>query len=155
MDAKTKKLIRSQIHDTTIPEELKTVNVLAGATRLLSTQCFERLKAVYVKNGYELKENLTLSGISDYCDMERKACFLFSERIDPMITRTTFDIGGAGPYDDFNSDCNEIIRLVLLYIDRCSRDKAAFGKVFKTLRQLPSKGIFTDEDIARFKMKGI
>lgn len=154
-DEKTKKVIRAQIEASTIPEELRALNLMANATQILSVQCFERLKAIYAANGYVLKDNELLSGIVDYCKTEKSAVFQFSQRIDPLITRTTFNIGGSSPYDAFNADSNEIIRLVLLYIDRCSKDKAAFGKVFKTLRQLPSKEIFTNEDIARFKMKGI
>lgn len=153
MDAEHKKIIREEINQSTIPEELKVLTIMANATRILSEQCLQRLRAIYVKNGFKLKENSLLSGINDYCRMEMQACFQFTHSVEPLIQHSTFEVGGVENYDSFNADSNEIVRLVLLYIDRTANDKEAFAKVFKTLRNLPTKGIFEDKDISRFKMK--
>lgn len=153
MDTEKKKDIRRQIDETTIPEELKVLTIMANATRILSEQCYQRIRAIYAKNGFLLKDNELLSGITEYSNMERKACYQFFHKVEPMICHSTFDVGGAEQYDSFNQDSNELIRLILLYIDRTSMDNEAFGKVFKVLRNMPSKGIFNNEDIARFKMK--
>lgn len=54
-------------------------------------------------------------------------------------------------YDSFNSDCNELIRLLMMFVDRCSRDEEACREVFAALERQTSKGIYPDEDIERFK----
>ena len=153
MDTEKKKIIRKEINESTIPEELKVLTLLANATQILSEQCMQRMRAIYAKNGIKLKDNELLSGINDFCKLQKQASFQFFHKIEPLICHTTFDIGGTQEYDSFNADSNELIRLILLYVDRTSTDQEAFAKVFTTLRKLPSKNIFNDEDISRFKMK--
>ena len=41
----------------------------------------------------------------------------------------------------------------MLYADRIC-DEDTYAKLFKTLRQMPTRGIFSDEDIARFTNNG-
>ncbi|MGN1155687.1 MAG: hypothetical protein ACI4TK_05885 [Agathobacter sp.] len=159
----TQKAIRADIASSTIPDELKVLYLMANATELMSTQTFVRLKNVFARHGYTIKENELLTGITEYCRLIKRATFHFYERIEPQIINATYSAGrfeddttGEGDiaaYDGFNQDTNEICRLVLLYIDRTSRSKEGFAKVFKTLRQLPSAGIIHDEDIAKYKMK--
>lgn len=61
----------------------------------------------------------------------------------------------AEAYDGFSQDQLEVVRLLMLYVDRTARNNDAFAKVFATLRRMPGNGLFKDEDIARFKMKKI
>ena len=56
-------------------------------------------------------------------------------------------------YDHFNEDCNEILRLVMLYLDRCAGSDSAHLQVFGLLEGMPSSGLFTPEDIQRFVMR--
>lgn len=154
--------IRADIDNSTIPDMLKVLYLMANATELLSSQSFLRIKAVFAKHGFVVRENELLSGINQYCKLIRQATYQFFERIDPQITNATWGIGrdennpdapgNSSALDGFNEDANEIVRLVLLFIDRTARNNDGFSKVFKTLRQLPSAGIFNDEDITRFKM---
>ena len=163
MDKKELDKIREDIGNSTIPDMLKVVYLMASATELLSQQSFLRIKAVFARHGFVARENDLLSGINQYCKLIRQASYQFFERIDPQILDATWGIGrdednpdapgNSSALDGFNEDANEICRLVLLYIDRTARDNEAFSKVFKTLRKLPSTGMFNDEDIARFKMK--
>ena len=157
----TQKAIREEIGASTIPEELKVLYLMANATELMSTKAFIRLKSVFRKHGYTINENELLTGITQYCRMIKMATYHFFERIEPQIINATYSAGryedeptgDIAAYDGFNQDTNEICRLILLYIDRTARSKDGFAKVFKTLRQLPSSGIFNDEDIAKYKMK--
>lgn len=55
-------------------------------------------------------------------------------------------------HDDNMRDANELIRMAMLYYDRCFLDFANVNAVFKFLRELPGQDIFTDEDIERFRM---
>ena len=163
MDKKKRDLIREDVGKSTIPDMLKVMYLMANATELLSQQSLLRIKAVYARHGFRVKENELLSGINQYCKLIRQASFQFFDKIDPQIVNATWGIGrdeddpnapgNADALDGFNEDANEVCRLVLLYIDRTARNNEAFAKVFKTLRQLPSAGIINDEDISRFKMK--
>ena len=160
---KQHKAIYDDIKNSTIPEQLKVLYMMAYAVELLSVQSFERTKAVFLKHGYKVKDNELLTGINDYCKLIKMASWSFEQRVEPQIIGATWgaekdednpDVpGDTNAYDSFQGDANELIRLVMLYIDRTARNKDGFAKVFKTLRLLPSSGIFNDEDIARFKMR--
>ena len=156
--------IRSDIDSSTIPEMLKVLYLLANATETLSQQSFQRIKAVFVKNGVEPKENDMLTGINDYCRSVKLSVTQFYKYIEPHIKGATFDVfyergdkemieNAIASYDDFNSDSCELIRLILLYVDRTAKNNDNYAKVFKTLRMMPSCGLFEDKDIARFKQK--
>ena len=153
MDKDIKKKVWDEIDNSTIPEEIKCMYLLADATETMSTQIFERIKRIWVKNGWKLSENELLTGINDYCKSVKRAAFLFYQKIEPQVSGATFDIGGTDAYDSFNGWANEICRLVLLYLDRCAANKETFSKIFTTLRKLPSGGLINDEDIAKYKMK--
>lgn len=157
------KKIRADIKASTIPEELKVLYMLANAVEIISNQSLLRIKAVYARHGYNIKENDMLTGLNKYCQMQKLASNQFFERIDPHIINATWGCdrdeddpnapGNPAAMDSFNEDSNEIIRLIYLYIDRTARNNDGFAKVFKTLRQLPPSGLFNDEDITRYKMK--
>lgn len=55
-------------------------------------------------------------------------------------------------HDDNMRDANEIIRLLMLYCDRCFLYFDNVNSVFTHLRSLKGQDIFTDEDIERFRM---
>ena len=152
-----RRAIRHDIAKSTIPQQLKVLYLMASATELLSQQSFQRIRAIFAQHGLQARENELLTGITQYCRFIKMATFQFFEKIDPLIINATWgqdpSAGGASALDGFNEDANEICRLVLLYIDRAAQNNDGFAKVFKTLRQLPSSGLFRDEDIARFKMK--
>lgn len=150
MDKATKDKIRKDIDKSSIPDEVKVLYEMAGATELISTQVFERIKSVYAKNGYKCSENELLSGINEYCKAVKRASFLFFQRIEPSVCGATIDVYGSKSYDWFNSDINELCRLVLTYIDRCARNNENYDKVFESLNGLSSCGIFSDEDINRY-----
>lgn len=153
MNKEILKNIRASIDNSTIPEEIKALYELAAATELMNTQVFERIRAKYIRNGYRCTENDMLKGINDYCKAVKMASFLFSQRIDPAIFNATYNVAGSKAYDWFNSDTNELCRLILLYIDRTARNNENYEKVFSFLQGLPSCGIFKDEDVKKYVQK--
>lgn len=153
MDKETRKKIWKYIEASTIPEEIKVLYLMADAVETMSTQIFERIKAVYVRHGYKLSENKLLTGIVEYSKTVKRSSFLFYNKIEPQVSGATFDIGGTDSYNDFNGWANEICRLVLLYMDRCAADKSVFAKTFSMLRKLPSGSLIDDKDISKYKMK--
>ena len=163
MDKETRKKIKKDIDQSTIPEEMSVLYMMADATDIMCNMIYNRIKAVYARNGFKVNENDLLTGINEYCKSIKRAAFQFQERIEPQIQGATWGRhqddehpdapGDSDAYTNFMEDGNEICRLVLLYTDRCARSQQNYGKVFKTLRQLPSGGLIKDEDIARYKLK--
>lgn len=163
MDKETRKAIHDDIGNSTIPEEMKVMYLMANACQLMVEHCYNRVAKVFARHGFKTGENELLTGLNDYCKAVRMAGYHFYNRVEPQIADATWGMGrdednpgGGGntkAYDGFNEDANEICRLVLLYIDRTSRSNDGFARVFRTLRQLPSQGIINDEDISYYKMK--
>ena len=163
MDKKTRKAIFDDIGKTTIPEEMKVMYMMADATQTMVEHVYERVAQIFRRHGYNTGDNELLTGLNDFCKAVRMAGYHFYNRVEPQISNATWGIGrddenpgGGGnskAYDGFHEDANELVRLVMLYVDRTARNNDGFAKVFKTLRQLPSNGFFKDEDISHFKMK--
>lgn len=148
------------IHSSSIPAEIKLMVQLANSCQTVVEDVFNRIKGIYAMYGFRPNENEILKGLYDYCKSVKAAGFYFYNKIDPLIADATFYGGdedadgmtGSQRYDAFNSAANTGVRLMMLFADRVGDDET-YGKLFKTLRQMPTRGIFSDEDIARFKMK--
>lgn len=54
-------------------------------------------------------------------------------------------------YSNVIADANELIRLIMLYVDR-SHSEDGYYKIFRFIRSLPENGIFPEWYIARFAM---
>lgn len=154
----------NELHSTTIPNEIKLMIQMANSTFVVVNDVFSRIKGVYAKHGFRpTNDNEILTGLNDFCKSVRQAGYHFFNKIDPLITDATFYGGseddaddgmtGSQRYDAFNGAANIGVRLLMLYADRVANDET-YSKLFRTLRQMPTRGIFTDEDIARFTNKG-
>lgn len=149
------------IHSSSIPNEIKLMVQLANSCQVVVEDVFSRIKGVYAKHGFRpTNDNEILKGLTDYCKCVRQAGYHFFNRIDPLITDATFysgdDEDGMTPsqrYDAFNGAANVGVRLLMLYADRIY-DEDTYGKLFKMLRQMQTRGIFSDSDIARFTNNG-
>ena len=144
INAEAAKAAADDIHASSIPNEIKLMVQLANSCQVVVEDVFNRLK-----------------GLTDYCKAVKAAGWHFFNKIDPLITDATFFSGdeihdGMTPvqrYDAFNGAANIGVRLLMLYADRIC-DEDTYGKLFKTLRQMPTRGIFSDTDIARFTNNG-
>lgn len=149
------------IHSSSIPNEIKLMVQMANSCQVVVEDVFNRIKGVYAKHGFRpTNDNEILKGLNDYCKAVKAAGFHFFNKIEPLIVDATFYSGdhedgltGAQRYDAFNGSANIGVRLLMLYADRIC-DEETYGKLFKTLRQMPTRGIFSDEDIARFTNNG-
>ena len=164
MNKDTIRKIRSMITSTSIPEEISALYLLASSVETISRDVYRRIRSIYAWNGIVCTDNALLSGMNSYCEAVKLATSRFYKDIEPQIDGVTFSLfydpnkpdtaeEGANAYDNFSDDANEMCRLLLLYIDRTARNKESFEKVFTMIRDLPSCGIFKDEDISRFKQK--
>ena len=160
INAEAAKAASDDIHAFSIPNEIKLMVQLANSCQVVVEDVFMRIKAVYARHGFRPGDNEILKGLTDYCKAVKAAGYHFYNRIDPLITDATFFSGdiedGMTPiqrYDAFNGAANIGVRLLMLYADRIC-DEEGYGKLFKTLRQMPTRGIFSDTDIARFTNNG-
>lgn len=154
MNKETRKLIREKIGKSSIPDEVKLMYIVACACQYLVEHCDSRIRNVFASCGVKTRGNDLLSGLNDYSKAVKMASARFYDRIEGQIIGATYDIGGAESYDSFNGDATELIRLMMLYIDRTAHDSGKAGEVFALLDKMPSLGIFKDEDIEHFKTKG-
>lgn len=146
--------IKRDVDNSTIPMLLKALYYLADSVSIIDSQCYERLKGVYARHGVYTNENELLKGINDYCKTEKMAVRQFFHNIEPTIIESTFDFGdktGVDGYDSFHSNASNIVFLVLMIIDRCCDDLDAYTEIVQFIHDLPSKGIYTEDDFERFR----
>lgn len=162
INAKAAKSADKDIHTSSVPNEIKLMVQMANGTMAVVEDVFSRVKGIYARHGFRpTNDNEILKGMTDFCKAVKAAEFHFFNRIEPLIADATFYGGddqedgltGAQRYDAFNGAANVGVRLLMLYADRV-KDEEGYGKIFKMLRQMPTRGIFSDEDIARFTNKG-
>ncbi len=161
INAVAAKAADKDIHASSIPSEIKLMVQMANSTEVVVQDVFNRIKGVYAKHGFRpTNDNEILKGLTDYCKAVKAAGWYFFNKIEPLIEDATFFSGdyedgmtGAQRYDAFNGAANIGVRLLMLYADRIC-DEETYGKLFKTLRQMPTRNIFSDEDIARFTNNG-
>ena len=162
INAVAAKAADKELHSTSIPNEIKLMIQMANGTQAVVEDTFSRIKGVYAKHGFRpTNDNEILKGLSDYCKAIKAAGWHFFNKIEPLIEDATFYGGdddedgmtGSQRYVAFNGAANIGVRLLMLYADRVSDDDS-YAKLFKTLRQMPTRGIFSDDDIARFTNKG-
>lgn len=162
INAEAAKAADKDIHSSTIPNEIKLMVQMANSCQVVVEDVFNRIKGVYAKHGFRpTNDNEILKGLADYCKAVKAAGWYFFNKIDPLITDATFFAGddredgmtGIQRYDAFNGAANIGVRLLMLYADRICDDET-YAKLFRTLRKMPTRGIFTDSDIARFTNNG-
>lgn len=158
MDKLTRKKIRKEMLESSIPDEMKLMLLLSSACQNVAQHTFSRIKWVYLNNGVDLKESEIFSGLNDYCNAIKSASFHFFERVNPHIINSTWNVGmeetGEGnivAHQGFENRVNECIRLLLKYIN-CADGREAYDKVFALLARLPKDGPFEDKVISHFKV---
>ena len=161
LNAAAAKAADKEIHSSTVTSEIKLMVQLANSCQVVVEDVFNRIKGIYARHGFRpTNDNEILKGMTDYCKAVKSAGWYFFNKIDPLIVDATFysgdgddDMTPVQRYDAFNGAANVGVRLLMLYADRIG-DEDSYSKLFRTLRQMPTRGIFTDEDIARFTNKG-
>ena len=160
MDKKTREAIHKDIDNSSIPEEMKFMYIMASATQSVVEHVFSRIKGVYLNHKYVCTENDVLSGIIDYCKAVKAASFHFYERIQPQIDNATWGVGldeneegDVVAWTGFAAKANEIVRLGLNYTN-AEDAKKMYEAVFTTMRRnAAKKPLFENKVISHFKMK--
>lgn len=81
--------------------------------------------------------------------LEQARCYLEKFGLDTSC----WEAVGKDPhrYSNIIADANELIRLILLYVDRAHTEEGYYD-IFRHLRALPENGIFPEKFIGRFNM---
>lgn len=153
MDKGKRKIIRDRIDKSTVPDEIKLMYAVASACQSIVEHCDTRIRNIFTQSGVKTAHNDLLSGLNEYCKNVKMASSRFYNYLDKQIIGATYDIGGAASYDGFNGDVAELVQLMMLYVDRTARDKDKAQQVFDLLAEMPSLGIFKEEDIKHFVKK--
>lgn len=157
MKEKIRKAIQSEIAATSIPDEIKVMFLLAGATQSILEDADHRIRNIYRAYGIEIQSHDVLDGLASFCKAARSAGYNFYEKINPRIIRATYNIEGEENdirrYDCFSEDQSEIVRLLMLYLDRTTRNSSRVEEVFSLLQSMPTVGMFDDKDFQRITIK--
>lgn len=93
MDKETRKAIHDDIGNSTIPEEMKVMYLMANACQLMVEHCYNRVASVFARHGFMTDDNDLLTGLNDYCKAVKTAGFHFYNRIEPQICDATWGLG--------------------------------------------------------------
>ena len=154
--------IYEDIDKTTNPNELKVAYVMADACQTLVEHIYGRIQRVFLRHGYKIRENEHLSGLMEFDKAVKLAGMHFYGKVEPLIQNATWGCNGdrdnpdapgnVAAYDKFHEDSNELVRLIMMYVDRCAGGEGTRDKVFKVLEELPSGKQFDEKDFEHFNV---
>jgi hypothetical protein len=160
MDKETLKKIHKDIDNSSIPEEMKLMYLIANATQSVVLHVYDRIKSAYIMHGYNTTENPLLKGLNEYCKTVKRASTLFEYMIQPQINNATWGIGldendkgKVVAFDGFDAKSKEFVRLLQNYMNAADAEKM-YKAVFTTMRRNASPNpLFENKVISHFKMK--
>lgn len=158
MDKNIKLAIAEDIYNSSIPEEMKLMYLMAGGLQSIVLHVCSRINAVYKQYGYRCVVNDKIKGVSDYSKMIMKASEEFESRIQPLVNELTWeqgedDSGNVTAFDGFNAKANELVRLCMNYMNAEDPDKM-YAAIFTAMKRNAAKNpIFEDKVISHFKIK--
>lgn len=146
MTQETEKRIGAACKETSLGWKVNVLYVLTAAVDVLVNDVDRDLKKIGTSFDKEKKRTF-----GRYAKSVRD-CAYWVDRlgIDETVWRASGE--SARRYDGFLADARELLRLILLYVDR-SHSEDGFYRIFRFLRSLPENGLFAEEDIARFEFK--
>lgn len=128
--------------------KVNLMHLVARALDILVTDTVNTLR----DGGYEWQRE-SKQAFKRYVKCVEDSCYWFEKAIEDEVEDAVANSGeGWELYDSYLEDANEIVRLLLLYMDR-SHDLSNRDKIFRFIREIPEQGLFTDEEIDRFRMK--
>lgn len=140
--------------------KLTALHVLALATQILMEDMDAEMKLEGVSAEWRRETRFGLKEISDNIGKASR-CFgkartAYERFIEPSKDRCMRDKDGRfSPqmYTDNLKDANELLRLSLLYMEKCYQDFDNVNAVFRHLRSLKGCGVLEDTDIERYRIK--
>jgi hypothetical protein len=124
---------------------INVLHLMLQATTVLVEDIDQQLKAQGNRFHREKKQY-----IKNYArSLEQARYWMEKFGLDTSCWEAVGEDGRA--YSNVIADANELIRLVMLYIDRAHTDDGYY-KIFRYLRSLPENGLFPEWYIGRFNM---
>lgn len=128
--------------------------LMAGATQSVVEDVMKRIRGIYRRNGFIIKDNEMLSGLNDFCRCIKQADFHFFNRIDNHVINCTWGMGrdenhpdapgNAEAYDGFSQDQLEVGEAVDAI---CGQDGKEQRRVRKSVRH-------AEEDAGKRALQG-
>lgn len=125
-----------------IGNELKLAYNFAQATDILLASIGRRLKQ-FGGMRQEKKQNF-----NRFTKAVKDAAYWYERAFEGDLEAAT--CGEWSRLDGYRQDANELIRVMMLYIDRTTTYKT-YGEVMEYLRNLPEGGLFSAEDVKRYE----
>lgn len=127
-----------------VGNELKLAYNLAQAVDILLASVARRLSAF---GGMKREKKMAFS---QFRKAVESAAYWFDRAFEGDLEAAT--CGEWLKLDGYRQDANELIRVMMLYIDRTTTYKT-YGELVKHMEDMPEGGIFSAGDIARFNFK--
>ena len=138
---------KERIKSVKIPEiidfEANTLYIIARAMEILIYDIDKRLN--YHRRRFDEDKRKLFAHITDYIDK-------LKEKFDKLEKDYTYNLNTTD-YDTMNRDANELVRLILLYGDKCSCDRENSEDLFQLLKFMSGKNVVKDDDLKRFYLK--
>lgn len=127
-----------------VGNDLKLAYNLAQAVDILLASVARRLSAF---GGMKREKKMAFS---QFRKAVESAAYWFDRAFEGDLEAAT--CGEWLKLDGYRQDANELIRVMMLYIDRTTTYKT-YGELVKHMEDMPEGGIFSAGDIARFNFK--
>lgn len=136
---------RIQKASSLIGNELRLAYSLSMAVDTLMNDIALRIRHL---GGFKRERKMNFA---TFCDCVRKA-MVWWEKCEFEKEFITMSEGDMNRLDGFRQDANEIIRFVMLYIDRTGSEETR-DAIEKILTEADSFNIFNESDLARFSYR--
>lgn len=128
--------------------EINVAFSMVNATMLIMRDVKTRL----LNNGGVMRQEVK-KDFNDLLKAVDRVLYL-EEKFDAAVTRTMGDRVGD-EYEMWMEDYNELARLVLLWVEKCDNDAEKKNAVWKLLNGMEGIGVFSQDDIDRFRLKKV
>lgn len=147
----TQEEINKIINASTLPLKENLLYILAEKMRTLRNDIeadIQTLRMMYRTNQIDVDRKV-FREFEDYVMLTQRAKLIFDKVFDVQMDNGL----NWKDKDRLREDANELLRLDLLFIDRAALDLDHANSIFKYIRSLPSSGIISEKEIARFNFK--
>lgn len=125
-----------------IGNELKLSYNLAQAIDILINSIERRTKKV---GGLKQEKK---KAFKQFTDLIRSASYWFDRAFEKDLEKAT--CGEYKKLDGYRQDANELIRILMLYIDRTTTYDS-YKRIVDSLKNMPEGGVFSENDIKRYE----
>lgn len=124
---------------------------IQNSADILTRKAAELLK--YARGGLHREQKRAAGQIISELERAVKHFDMLSSSGEDGIDAVFCDVLGAESYDLIRQNAYEVIRFLMLFYTRTCSDPKATNKLGAYMQKMKSNGIFSEEEIAEFKMR--